>query len=160
MFQEFEENADEALVYIGNSIVGGVRKGKILLKLTCDQTLALNNVLYILKMRRNLVSRILLHKVGLKICLAKVGLPNFERTNIDPKIDDVVFFVINSELEFITSNHTPELVGFPKGSKTVDTVMAIHNLVIDQMDIKIAFLNENLKKEIYVKQLEGFIVLG
>ncbi|GJV51542.1 zinc finger, CCHC-type containing protein [Tanacetum coccineum] len=37
---------------------------------------------------------------------------------------------------------------------------AIHNLVIHQMDVKIAFLNGDLDKEVYMKQLEGFVMPG
>nr|GFA35690.1 zinc finger, CCHC-type [Tanacetum cinerariifolium] len=37
---------------------------------------------------------------------------------------------------------------------------AIHNLVIHQMDVKTAFLNGDLDKEVYMKQPEGFIMPG
>nr|KAJ0218616.1 hypothetical protein LSAT_V11C300123570 [Lactuca sativa] len=37
---------------------------------------------------------------------------------------------------------------------------AIHNLVIHQMDVKIAFLNCYLDEEIYMKQPEGFVMPG
>ncbi|GJW65330.1 zinc finger, CCHC-type containing protein [Tanacetum coccineum] len=37
---------------------------------------------------------------------------------------------------------------------------AIHNLVIHQMDVKIVFLNGDLDEEVYMKQLEGFVMLG
>ena len=39
-------------------------------------------------------------------------------------------------------------------------IAAIHNLEIHQMDLKTAFLNGDLDKEIYMEQPEGFIVLG
>nr|GEV99307.1 zinc finger, CCHC-type [Tanacetum cinerariifolium] len=35
---------------------------------------------------------------------------------------------------------------------------AIHNLVIHQMDVKTAFLNGDLDKEVYMKQPEGFVM--
>lgn len=55
---------------MGNYAIVGVHgKGKILLKLTSGKTLALNNVLYVPEMRRNLVSGALLNKAGLKIVL-------------------------------------------------------------------------------------------
>nr|GEV06564.1 zinc finger, CCHC-type [Tanacetum cinerariifolium] len=37
---------------------------------------------------------------------------------------------------------------------------AIHNLVIHQMNVKTAFLNGDLDEEVYMKQLEGFIMPG
>ncbi|GKA43348.1 zinc finger, CCHC-type containing protein, partial [Tanacetum coccineum] len=39
-------------------------------------------------------------------------------------------------------------------------LVAIHNLVIHQMDVKRAFLNGDLKEEMYMKQLEGFVMPG
>ena len=55
---------------MGNQSVTGVfGKGKILLKLTSSKTLALNNVLYVPSLCRNLVFGALLNKVGLKIVL-------------------------------------------------------------------------------------------
>ncbi|GJT32831.1 zinc finger, CCHC-type containing protein [Tanacetum coccineum] len=40
------------------------------------------------------------------------------------------------------------------------TLAAIHNLVIHQMDVKTIFLNGDLDEEVYMKQLEGFIMPG
>ena len=39
-------------------------------------------------------------------------------------------------------------------------IAAIHNLKIHQMDVKTAFLNGDLDKEIYMEQPEGFIIPG
>ena len=39
-------------------------------------------------------------------------------------------------------------------------IAAIHNLEIHQMDVKIAFLNDDLDEEIDMEQPEGFIILG
>ena len=38
------------------------------------------------------------------------------------------------------------------------TLTSIHNLVIHQMDVKIAFLNRDLEEEIYMEQPEGCVV--
>ena len=35
---------------------------------------------------------------------------------------------------------------------------SIHNLVIDEMDVKTAFLNGNLEDEIYIEQPKGCVV--
>ncbi|GKC53539.1 zinc finger, CCHC-type containing protein, partial [Tanacetum coccineum] len=37
---------------------------------------------------------------------------------------------------------------------------AIHNLVIHQIDVKTSFLNGDLDEEVYMKQLEGFVMPG
>ena len=37
---------------------------------------------------------------------------------------------------------------------------ATHKLVIHQIDVKIAFLNDELEKEIYMTQPEGCVILG
>jgi len=68
LFAEFEEVASGDCVYMGNSSSTAIMgKGKIFLKLTSGKTLALNNVLYVPSLRRNLVSGALLNKAGLKL---------------------------------------------------------------------------------------------
>ena len=39
-------------------------------------------------------------------------------------------------------------------------IVAVHNLIIHQIDVKTAFLNEGLKEEIYIEQLEGYVIKG
>ena len=39
-------------------------------------------------------------------------------------------------------------------------IVALHNLEIHQMDVKISFLNDELNDEIYMEQPKGFIVPG
>ena len=40
------------------------------------------------------------------------------------------------------------------------TLAASYGLIIHQMDVKTAFLNEELDEEIYMDQLVGFVVKG
>lgn len=40
------------------------------------------------------------------------------------------------------------------------TIIAINKLKINQIDIKISFLSGDLNKEVYIVQLQGFIVKG
>ena len=44
--------------------------------------------------------------------------------------------------------------------KVLIALASVHNLVTHQMDVKTAFLNGELKKEIYMDQLEGCLVPG
>ncbi|CAL9010577.1 unnamed protein product [Prunus brigantina] len=44
--------------------------------------------------------------------------------------------------------------------RTLIALASVHNLVIRQMDVKTTFLNGDLDEDIYMEQLEGFIVKG
>ena len=43
--------------------------------------------------------------------------------------------------------------------RTLAALAAIHGLIVPQMDVKIAFLNGDLKEKIYKSQLETFTFL-
>nr|KAJ0199666.1 hypothetical protein LSAT_V11C600325220 [Lactuca sativa] len=72
---------------------------------------------------------------------------------------DVHFWkeAIHDEIDSIMHNNTWVLADLPPGCKALGS---IHNLVIHQMDVKTAFLNGDLDEEIYMKQPEGFVMLG
>nr|GEW62531.1 hypothetical protein [Tanacetum cinerariifolium] len=86
---------------------------------------------------------------------------------------------IDDEIGFIMENNTWVLSDLPSGFSQKEGIdyfdtyapvsrittirlllalAAIHNLVIHQMDVKIAFLNGDLDDEVYMKQLEGFVM--
>ena len=68
LFLKYEEVIDEENVYLGDSGTARVAgRGKVLLKFISGKSLALHYVLHVPNMCRNLVSRFLLNKAGLKI---------------------------------------------------------------------------------------------
>ena len=44
-------------------------------------------------------------------------------------------------------------------NRMIIAIATLHNLEMHQMDVKTTFLNEDLNKEIYIEQPEGFIAL-
>jgi len=44
--------------------------------------------------------------------------------------------------------------------RSLVALVVIHGLVVHQMDVKMTFLNGDLREEIYVEQPEGFVVQG
>ena len=68
LFLNYEEVIDEENIYLGDSGIARVaRRRKALLKFTSGKSLALNSILHVPNMCRNLVSGFLLNKAGLKI---------------------------------------------------------------------------------------------
>ncbi|GJV76649.1 zinc finger, CCHC-type containing protein [Tanacetum coccineum] len=93
------------------------------------------------------------------------------------KSQDVDFWkeAINDEIDSIMGNNTWVLADLPPGIYYFDTyasvaristirlliaIASIHNLIIHQMDVKIAFLNGDLEDEVYMNQPQGFIMPG
>ncbi|XP_074306478.1 uncharacterized protein LOC141641726 [Silene latifolia] len=68
LYKELKDVDEKEVVYVGNSSkVPVLDIGKVHLKLTSGKVLALENVLYVPDMRRNLISGALLNKAGLKL---------------------------------------------------------------------------------------------
>ncbi|KAD5507661.1 hypothetical protein E3N88_15364 [Mikania micrantha] len=65
---------------------------------------------------------------------------------------------IKNEIDSILQNHTWELVDLPP--RLVLAIEALRSLEVHQMDVKTAFLNGDLEKEIYMEQPEGFSAPG
>ena len=67
LMQDFEDVIDGECIYMGNPTIAKViGKGNILLRFTSGKLLSLSNALFVPFLYRNLVSGILLNKVGLK----------------------------------------------------------------------------------------------
>ncbi|GJW31062.1 zinc finger, CCHC-type containing protein [Tanacetum coccineum] len=90
----------------------------------------------------------------------------------DPKIydeaiksQDVAFWkeAINDEMDSILDNNTWVLADLPPVAhistiRLMITMTSIHNLIINQMDVKTTILNGELDKEVYMNQPQGFIM--
>ncbi|XP_022883868.1 SNF1-related protein kinase regulatory subunit beta-2-like [Olea europaea var. sylvestris] len=61
-------------------------------------------------------------------------------------------------MDSILSNKIWELVDLPPGSKPIGSL--IYDLHDHQMDVKTTFLNGNFNEEVYMEQLEGFVLPG
>ena len=68
MFSSYEAINDGEQLFMGNSSTSKVEgKGKVILKMTSEKELTLNDVLHVLEIRKNLVSRSLLSNKGFRL---------------------------------------------------------------------------------------------
>lgn len=64
--------------------------------------------------------------------------------------------MVTPNKRILTSSTPTLLVAWISATKVL-TLAYIHKMLIYQMDVKIAFLNDDLEEEIYMSQPEGFI---
>ncbi|GJT03140.1 zinc finger, CCHC-type containing protein [Tanacetum coccineum] len=83
------------------------------------------------------------------------------------KSQDVAFWKesINDEMDSIVGNNTWVLDDLPLVACTSTiklqiALASIHSLIIHQMDVKSSVLNSKLEEEVYMNQLQGFIMPG
>ncbi|GJT77450.1 zinc finger, CCHC-type containing protein [Tanacetum coccineum] len=92
-------------------------------------------------------------------------IPNVEESQMDDHIDDVPSEIPEprkgfKQKEGIDCFDTYAPVARITTIRLLLALVAIHNLVIHQMDVKTAFLNGDLDEEVYMKQPEGFVMPG
>ncbi|KAG8497798.1 hypothetical protein CXB51_007413 [Gossypium anomalum] len=72
-------------------------------------------------------------------------------------------FAMQEEMESLHKNRIWDLVKLPKGKKhswirALLSIVVMHDLELEQLDVKTAFLHGELEEDIYMQQPEGFIV--
>nr|GEV91657.1 zinc finger, CCHC-type [Tanacetum cinerariifolium] len=92
-------------------------------------------------------------------------IPNVQESQIDDHTNDVLGKILEPQKGFRQKKGIDYFDTYAPVARITTiilllTLAAIHNLVIHQIDVKISFLNGNLDDELYMKQPEGFVMLG
>nr|GFA02855.1 zinc finger, CCHC-type [Tanacetum cinerariifolium] len=179
----YELVEDGSVLYMGDDHFTLVHvKESVVLEFSLGKSITLFKVLYVPKLCNNLNYGLVLNKCGYKqvyesdkYILSKsgvfVGFGYYNngykwifkrKLKVDGTVDKFkARLVIQGfrEKEGIDYFHTYALVSRITIIRFLLALAAIHNLVIHQMDVKLAFLNGDLDKEVYMKQLGGFVML-
>ena len=65
-----------------------------------------------------------------------------------------------TQREGINYNETFSLVSYKDSFRIIMALVAHYDLELQQMDVKTAFLNEDLEENVYMAQPKGFVVEG
>nr|GEV95938.1 hypothetical protein [Tanacetum cinerariifolium] len=151
-FKTYEPVEDGSILYIGDDHFATVHgKGSVALEFSYGKTITLFNVLYVPK------------------------LPPYtpQQNGVAKKKNKALKEMVNSMLSYSglsggsgekpyprTYNEAMQSREAAFWKEAIDDGIAIHNLVIHQMDVKTAFLNSDLDEEVYMKQPKGFVMPG
>ncbi|KAK9671610.1 hypothetical protein RND81_12G042100 [Saponaria officinalis] len=137
---------ENLVVYVGNSNeVSVLDIGKVHLKLTFGKVLTFDNVLYVLDMRRNLISGALLNKAGLKLILeSDKSVLSKNGQFVDKGFCNDDLFVLDVEMNTsISSTYMVESIDIwysrlghvnTKSIKRIKTMNLLPNLISHDMD--------------------------
>nr|GEW12006.1 hypothetical protein [Tanacetum cinerariifolium] len=187
-FKTYKPVEDGSVLYLGDDHFAPVHgKGSVVQEFSSEKSITLFNVLYVLKLCKNLISGPVLNKYGYKqvyesnkYILSKCGVfvgfgyyingyVHYKRM-LEMSKDDLIS-AIDENLEKCTTYMVVVRLPDPKrktlGEKVIDCIfvgyaelprhIAIQNLVIHQIDVKTTFLNGDLDEEVYMKQAKGLL---
>nr|GEW89508.1 Ty1-copia retrotransposon protein [Tanacetum cinerariifolium] len=148
LFHEFEEVTDGGHVYMASDgIARVIGKGKVFIKFTFGKTLALNNVLYVPSLRRNMVSGSLLVRAGLKVTLEGDKIRAFKYC-IYPKlktmnlIDDVDAKDFSKCLICVEAKHAKNPLNVAYKNETEEMFLKFKAKAENQLDRRIKRLRK------------------
>ncbi|PHT34686.1 putative mediator of RNA polymerase II transcription subunit 37c [Capsicum baccatum] len=160
LFSMFAPSQVEEMIYMANSATAKEEGTKtVCLKMTSGKVLTLNNVLYVPELKKNLISISLLDDNEFK-CSKWVFKKKMKADGTIDKYKARLVVKGFKQKEGLDYFDTYSLVIRITSIRMLIALEAVYGLEIHQMDVKTAFLNEELEKEIYMEQPEGFVVPG